>query len=93
MSARQRPIGVQRQLAAFGHVPQDETLRGVCLHQSLLNDQLIDILRRRGLDIWTWVVDDLAQARRLVAMGIDGINSNRLDVLGALGEAPAEEEA
>jgi glycerophosphoryl diester phosphodiesterase len=86
-------IGVQRQLAAFGHVPQDETLRGVCLHQSLLNGQLIDILKRRGLDVWTWIVDDIDQARRLVAMGIDGIISNRLDVLGALSEAPAEEQA
>ena len=83
-------IGAQRQLAAFGHVPQDETLRGVCLHQSLLNAQLIDIFKRRGLAIWTWAVDDLAQARQLVAMGIDGIISNRLDVLGALSEAPAE---
>jgi len=86
-------IGVQRQLAAFGHVPQDETLRGVCVHQSLLNAELIDILKRRGLDIWTWTVDDLAEARELVAMGIDGIISNRLDVLGALAEAPAREEA
>jgi len=84
-------IGVQRQLAAFGHVPQDETLRGVCVHQSLLNAQLIEIFKRRGLDVWTWVVDDLAQARQLVSLGIDGIISNRLDVLEALSEAPAEE--
>ena len=86
-------IGAERQLAAFGHVPQDETLRGVCLHQSLLNAQVIDILKRRGLDIWTWVVDDLAQARELVAIGIDGIISNSLDVLGALSEAPAGQQA
>ena len=86
-------IGAERQLAAFGHVPQDETLRGVCLHQSLLNPQLIDILKRRGLDVWTWIVDDIDQARRLVATGIDGIISNRLDVLGALSQAPAEEQA
>ena len=79
-------IGAQRQLAAFGHVRQDETLRGVCVHQSLLSADLIDIFKRRGLDIWTWIVDDVAQARGLVAMGIDGIISNRLDVLGALGE-------
>lgn len=83
-------IGVQRQLAAFGHVRQDETLRGVCLHQSLLSAQLIDILKRRGLDVWTWTVDDLALARELVALGIDGVISNRLDVLGALSEATAE---
>jgi glycerophosphoryl diester phosphodiesterase len=86
-------IGAQRQLPAFGHVPQDETLKGVCVHQSLLNTQLIDILKRRGLDIWTWTVDDVEQARRLVAMGIDGIISNRLEVLRALSEAPTEQQA
>jgi glycerophosphoryl diester phosphodiesterase len=86
-------IGAQRQLPAFGHVPQDETLRGVCVHQSLLNAQLIDILKRRGLDIWTWIVDDVEQARQLVAMGIDGIISNNLDVLKALSESPAGQQA
>jgi len=86
-------IGAERQLPAFGHVPQDETLQGVCVHQSLLNAQLIDILKRRGLDIWTWIVDDLTLARQLVAMGIDGIISNRLDVLEALREAPADQQA
>jgi len=86
-------IGAERQLAAFGHVRQDETLQGVCLHQNLLNERLIDVFKRRGLDVWTWTVDDLEQARRLVAMGIDGIISNRLDVLEGLGEAPAGEEA
>ena len=86
-------IGTQRQLPAFGHVPQDETLQGVCVHQSLLNAQLIDILKRRGLDIWTWTVDDVEQARRLVAMGIGGIISNRLDVLEALSESPAGQQA
>jgi glycerophosphoryl diester phosphodiesterase len=86
-------IGAQRQLAAFGLVRQDESLRGVCVHQRLLDPQLIDILKRRGLDIWTWTVDDLGQARRLVATGIDGIISNRLDVLEALSEALAEPPA
>jgi glycerophosphoryl diester phosphodiesterase len=86
-------IGVQRQLAAFGHVRQDETLRGVCLDQSLLNAGLVDILKRRGLAVWSWTVDDLEQARQLVAMGIDGIISNRLDVLEGLTEAPAGQQA
>ena len=62
-------IGAQRQLAAFGLVRQDESLRGVCVHQRLLDPQLIDILKRRGLDIWTWTVDDLGQARRLWPRG------------------------
>jgi hypothetical protein len=37
-------------------------------------------------------VDDLARARELVDLGVDGIISNRLDVLGLLGEAPAGEQ-
>ena len=86
-------IGAQRQLAAFSHVRQDETLRGVCLHHSLIDARLIDVLKRRGLAVWTWTVDDLAQARQLAAMGIDGIISNRLDVLEALREAPAGQQA
>jgi glycerophosphoryl diester phosphodiesterase len=83
-------IGSQRQLPAFGHVTQDDTLKGVCVHRDLLDAQLIDILKRRGLEIWTWTVDDVEQARQLVATGIDGIISNRLEVLAALSEAPAE---
>jgi glycerophosphoryl diester phosphodiesterase len=86
-------IGSQRQLPTFGHLPQDDTLKGVCVHRSLLNAQLIDILKRRGLDIWTWTIDDAEQARALIATGIDGIISNRLEVLAALTEAPAERQA
>jgi len=86
-------IGAEPQLAAFRRVRQDETLRGVCLHQGLVDAQLVDTLKRRGLAIWTWTVDDLARARELVAMGVDGIISNRLDVLRLLGEAPAGEQA
>ena len=86
-------IGTEPQLAAFRRVRQDETLRGVCLHQGLVDAQLIDTLKRRSLAIWTWTVDDLARARELVAMGVDGIISNRLDVLEALGEAPVGEQA
>lgn len=85
-------IGAERQLAAFSRVRQDETLRGVCLHQSLMDARLVGVLKRRGLAIWTWTVDDLAQAHELVAMGVDGIISNRLDVLGALREAPAGQQ-
>jgi len=85
-------IGAQRQLAAFSHVRQDETLRGVCVHHSLLNAQLIDALKGRGLAVWTWTVDDLAQARELVTLGIDGIISNRLDVLEALSESPTAQQ-
>lgn len=81
-------IGTERQVRAFRRVRQDETLRGVCLHRSLVDARRVAILKRRGLAIWTWAVDDLARARELLAMGIDGIISNRLDVLEALGEAP-----
>ena len=38
-------------------------------------------------------MDDVEQARRLVAMGIGGIISNRLDVLEALSESPAGQQA
>ncbi len=79
-------IGAKQQLAAFSHVHQDETLRGVCVHHDLINPRALAGLKQRGLAVWTWTVDDPALARELVAMGIDGVISNRLDVLGALAE-------
>jgi glycerophosphoryl diester phosphodiesterase len=86
-------IGTERQIAAFNRIRRDETLRGVCLHQGLVDARVVDTLKRRALAIWTWTVDDLARARELVDLGVDGIISNRLDVLGLLGEAPAGEQA
>ena len=41
----------------------------------------LDFAHARGIAVMTWVVDDPAVMRRLVAMGIDGIYTRRPDLL------------
>ena len=41
----------------------------------------LDFAHDRGIAVLTWVVDDPAIMRRLVAMGIDGISTRRPDLL------------
>jgi glycerophosphoryl diester phosphodiesterase len=50
-------------------------------HVSLVTDGLLDACRRAGLAVNTWTVDDPDVMRRLVADGVDGIVTNRPDVL------------
>jgi len=36
-------------------------------------------VRRRGMNLWTWTVDDIHRMRELVALGVQGITSNYPD--------------
>jgi glycerophosphoryl diester phosphodiesterase len=57
---------------------------GVTLFSRLITPRLVDLAHRLGLQIYTWTVDDLAEMRRLMAYGVDGITSNRPDLLAEL---------
>lgn len=59
---------------------------GVTLFSRLITPRLVDLAHGLGLQIYTWTVDDLAEMQRLIAMGIDGITSNRPDLLAQLVE-------
>jgi len=54
-------------------------------------------IEEQGVDIFCWTVDDLSEARRLLAAGADGIISNDLELLDELrrgqqvGEEPASD--
>jgi len=51
------------------------------VRESLLGPELYAALRDRGLGIGAWTVDSPARMRRLAAMGVDFITSNRPDIL------------
>lgn len=50
----------------------------------LLTAERIAALQRRGLRVFAWTVDDADIMRQLVADGVDGIISNRADLLVTL---------
>ena len=55
------------------------------IYAPLITRELIDAAHAMGISLYTWTVDDLAEMRRLAALGVDGITSNRPDLLSALG--------
>ncbi len=63
----------------------DSRLRGVCMAREFLNDEIVRFLGDKGLRVFCWTVDDPAEARRLLALGVDGIISNSIPLLEQLG--------
>ena len=56
----------------------------VCIEHRFLNEERVRYIEEQGVDIFCWTVDDLTEARRLVAAGADGIISNDLELLAEL---------
>jgi glycerophosphoryl diester phosphodiesterase len=75
----------QRQWETFlRRLDADPAIRGVSIHHEFLTEPVIRVLEERGLEVFCWTVDDLEEARRLVALGVDGITSNDLALLAEL---------
>jgi glycerophosphoryl diester phosphodiesterase len=75
----------QRQWEAFlSRLDADPAIRGVSIHHEFLTEPVIRVLEERRLEVFCWTVDDLEEARRLVALGVDGITSNDLALLAEL---------
>jgi glycerophosphoryl diester phosphodiesterase len=77
-------IGSADQLAAFQAMLEHDPIRRICLSQSLIQEPLIERLKGLGITIYTWTVDDLWRAHELLELGVDGIISNSLEMLGLL---------
>ncbi|TET97597.1 MAG: glycerophosphodiester phosphodiesterase [Dehalococcoidia bacterium] len=63
----------------------DGPIRGVSMAREFLSDEIVEFLEGRGLQVFCWTVDDAAEARRLLALGVDGIISNNIPLLEQLG--------
>lgn len=52
-------------------------LDGLSLSYSIVNESVIDKARSLSLDVYSWTVDDPAEAKRLISLGVKGITTNR----------------
>ncbi|HEY8742061.1 MAG TPA: glycerophosphodiester phosphodiesterase [Chloroflexota bacterium] len=56
----------------------------VTVHYRRLTAAIVGLFHEQGITVIAWTVDDPATMRELVAIGVDGITSNRPDLLVAL---------
>ena len=57
---------------------------GVVINQRLIDADSIRRLRRRTSIVVTWGVDDVARARKLIELGLDGLIIDDLDLIAAV---------
>ena len=57
---------------------------GVTVYHPLITPRLVALARTMRLPLYAWTVDEPERMRQLVEMGVDGITSNRPDLLAAL---------
>lgn len=62
----------------------DESVRAVSIQHRLLDEERMAVAADSGVSVYCWTVDDPIVARRLTALGVGGIISNRLDLLESL---------
>jgi glycerophosphoryl diester phosphodiesterase len=59
-------------------------VRRICIQHRFIDKEKARFLKERDVDLYCWTVDELEEARRLAAQGIDGIISNDLGLLERL---------
>jgi glycerophosphoryl diester phosphodiesterase len=59
-------------------------VHGVSVHRSLLDEALVAWLRERVNVVMSWPVNDAATLRAVLALGVNGVISDELDVLATL---------
>jgi glycerophosphoryl diester phosphodiesterase len=67
-----------------------ETVDGVSIRASLLNEESMDELKSHDLLVLAWTVNDFATAEYLLELGVDGVATDNLAILEYYSEAPAE---
>ncbi len=60
--------------------------------RDILTPSFINSAHQNGQLVWAWTIDDPAEAQRLIDLGVDGLMSNRPDLmLKVLGRMPNDE--
>jgi glycerophosphoryl diester phosphodiesterase len=64
--------------------PSGVQIAGVSALRKLLTEADVQLFQARGLRVIAWTVNNAAEAGKLAGWGVDGITSDRLDVLATL---------
>ena len=48
---------------------------------TIVNERFVRAAHRRGLHVHAWTIDEPTEMRRLLDMGVDGVMSDRPDLL------------
>ncbi len=72
----------------LSRLEQGDVIHGVCMYHRLYTTERARILAERGIHVYCWTVDNQRRAQRLLERGAEGITSNDLSLLGALGDRP-----
>ncbi len=77
------PLGLicenARQLRRWRELP----IQTVIAHHSLVNLRLLNDVQRAGKRLWAWTVNRRSAMTRLATLGLDGLISDRTDVLAS----------
>jgi glycerophosphoryl diester phosphodiesterase len=52
-------------------------LKGVSLHYSIIDEKVMKLAKELGLEVYAWTIDDPDEVKRLIALGVKGITTNR----------------
>ncbi len=66
---------------AMGDVGTQSHMAGVGVPAAIVTESLVERMHRHGQGVFAWTVDDDAEMRRLIGLGVNGIVTNRIDVL------------
>jgi glycerophosphoryl diester phosphodiesterase len=55
----------------------DNGLDGIDLYYKLIDEKIIELAHKSGLEVLCWTVDDPEEARHLIDLGVTGITTNR----------------
>ena len=74
-------VGSRRQLRSFLRRVDALVLDGVSVHERLLDERVVEELRRQSAIVLSWPVNTLQRAHELARLGVQGMISDRPSAL------------